>query len=45
MDTLYHQTNQLLQDVSDLFIRLEKETTNQEAIENDIQAKINAISA
>lgn len=45
MEALYHQTNQLIQETSELFIRLEKDIHNNEEIENTIQSKINAISA
>ncbi|XP_026323731.1 probable Golgi SNAP receptor complex member 2 [Hyposmocoma kahamanoa] len=45
MEALYHQTNQLIQETSDLFTKLEKDTQNNEEIENIIQSKINAISA
>lgn len=45
MEALYHQTNQLIQETSDLFIRLEKDAHNNEEIENSIQLNINAISA
>lgn len=45
MEALYHQTNQLIQETSDLFIKLEKDTQNNEEIENIIQSKINTISA
>ncbi|XP_028159493.1 probable Golgi SNAP receptor complex member 2 [Ostrinia furnacalis] len=45
MEVLYHQTNQLLQEASDLFHRLEKEPTNTDDIENAIQSKINAVNA
>lgn len=46
METLYHQTNQLIQETSDLFRRLEdKDPANAEDVENAIQSKINAISA
>lgn len=45
MEVLYHQTNQLIQETSDLFQKLEKDPSNHEAIETAIQSKINAISA
>lgn len=45
MEALYHQTNQLIQETSDLFNRLQKDIHNNEDIENSIQSKINAISA
>ncbi|CAG9782993.1 unnamed protein product [Diatraea saccharalis] len=45
METLYHQTNQLLQEATDLFLKLEKEAANSDEIENAIQSKINAINA
>lgn len=45
MEALYHQTNQLIQEASDLFSRLEKDVQNHDEIENTIQSKINAISA
>lgn len=45
MEALYHQTNQLIQETSNLFVRLEKDTHNNEEIENTIQSKVNAISA
>lgn len=44
MEALYHQTNQLLQEASDLFHNLEKEPANSDEIENAIQAKINTIN-
>ncbi|XP_050358547.1 probable Golgi SNAP receptor complex member 2 [Nymphalis io] len=44
METLYHQTSQLIQETSVLFHKLEFEPDG-ERIENDIQSKINAISA
>lgn len=44
METLYHQTNQLLQETSELFQKLERDPSNC-GIENSIQTKINAISA
>lgn len=45
METLYHQTNQLIQEASDLFHKLEKDPDHGEEVENAIQSKINAISA
>ncbi|KAL0850147.1 hypothetical protein ABMA28_012023 [Loxostege sticticalis] len=45
MEVLYHQTNQLLQEASDLFHKLEKDPTNCDEIENAIQSKINAVTA
>ncbi|XP_063633594.1 probable Golgi SNAP receptor complex member 2 [Cydia splendana] len=45
METLYHQTTQLIQEASDLFQQLEKDVNNAESIENAIQSKINAINA
>lgn len=45
METLYHQTNQLIQETSELFQKLDKDPSNYEGIENAIQSKINAISA
>lgn len=45
METLYHQTNQLLLDVQILSQKLEKEPQNNEFLENEIQAKLNTISA
>ncbi|CAH2990086.1 unnamed protein product [Chilo suppressalis] len=45
METLYHQTNQLVQEASDLFLKLEKDPANNDKIEDDIQSKINAITA
>ncbi|XP_049887366.1 probable Golgi SNAP receptor complex member 2 [Pectinophora gossypiella] len=45
MEALYHQTNQLLQEISDLFVKLEKDPIHGEDIENAIQAKINAVNA
>lgn len=44
METLYHQTNQLLQETSDLFQKLEKDPNNFKHIEHAIQSKINAIN-
>ncbi|XP_041974535.1 probable Golgi SNAP receptor complex member 2 [Aricia agestis] len=44
METLYHQTTQLIQETSDLFYKLERNPDVVE-IENEIQSKINAISA
>ncbi|KAL4705014.1 hypothetical protein ACJJTC_009802 [Scirpophaga incertulas] len=44
MEVLYHQTNQLLQEVTDLFTKLEKDPDNCEDVENAIQSKINAVS-
>ncbi|XP_050673308.1 probable Golgi SNAP receptor complex member 2 [Leptidea sinapis] len=43
MDTLYHQTSQLILDTSALFYKLENEP-NAEAIENEIQARIKQIN-
>ncbi|CAB3248447.1 unnamed protein product [Arctia plantaginis] len=45
METLYHQTNQLIQETSELFQKLERDPSNFKDIENAIQSKINAISA
>ncbi|CAH0600470.1 unnamed protein product [Chrysodeixis includens] len=45
METLYHQTNYLIQETSELFSKLDKDPSNYEGIENAIQSKINAISA
>ncbi|KAJ2946386.1 hypothetical protein O0L34_g12430 [Tuta absoluta] len=45
MEALYHQTNQLLQETSDLFVRIERDPLRTEEIENEIQRKINAINA
>ncbi|KAJ8734801.1 hypothetical protein PYW08_014051 [Mythimna loreyi] len=45
METLYHQTNQLIQETAELFQKLDRDPTNYEGIENAIQSKINAISA
>lgn len=44
METLYHQTNQLVQEASNLFLKLENDPAG-ERIEEAIQQKINAISA
>ncbi|XP_072935999.1 probable Golgi SNAP receptor complex member 2 [Epargyreus clarus] len=43
METLYHQTNQLIQETSDLFIRLEKNPDSVD-IEDAIQSRINAVN-
>lgn len=45
METLYHQTNQLIQEIAELFQKLDQDPSNHERIENAIQSKINAISA
>ncbi|XP_061712565.1 probable Golgi SNAP receptor complex member 2 [Cydia pomonella] len=45
METLYHQTTQLIQEASDLFQELEKDLNNSESIENAIQSKIDSIYA
>lgn len=45
METLYHQTNQLIQETSELFQKLERDPSNFKDIENAIQSKISAISA
>ncbi|XP_023949091.1 probable Golgi SNAP receptor complex member 2 [Bicyclus anynana] len=44
METLYHQTTQLIQETTNLFHKLEN-SPDWEGIENAIQSKINAISA
>lgn len=44
METLYHQTSQLVQEASYLFHKLELDPDG-EKIEDAIQTKINAISA
>ncbi|XP_034841141.1 probable Golgi SNAP receptor complex member 2 [Maniola hyperantus] len=44
METLYHQTSQLIQETSNLFHKLETDP-DWEDIENAIQSKINTISA
>ncbi|XP_045760823.1 probable Golgi SNAP receptor complex member 2 [Maniola jurtina] len=44
METLYHQTSQLIQETSNLFHKLESDP-DWENIENAIQSKINTISA
>ncbi|KAG6458645.1 hypothetical protein O3G_MSEX010986 [Manduca sexta] len=45
METLYHQTNQLIQETSELFHKLERDPTNYQEIENAIQATINVVNA
>lgn len=45
METLYHQTNQLIQETAELFQKLDRDPNNYEGIENAIQTKINSISA
>ncbi|XP_012547763.1 golgi SNAP receptor complex member 2 isoform X1 [Bombyx mori] len=45
METLYHQTNQLLQETTDLFNKLERDPANHQQIENAIQSKINTVNA
>lgn len=46
METLYHQTNKLVQDTQHLFTQLDRRVLNLEmpAVENDIIAKINLIN-
>lgn len=44
MEVLYHQTNQLIQEASDLFHKLERDPANGAEIENAIQSKINAVN-
>lgn len=44
METLYHQTNALVQQTQESFQKLEKlKGTDTESIETDIQTKIDAI--
>lgn len=45
MEALYHQTNQLLQETSELFHKLEKNPNNYQEVEDAIQLKIHAINA
>lgn len=47
METLYHQTNKLVQETQFLCTQLDKKTANydQDAIENDILSKINQINS
>lgn len=45
MEALYLQTNQLLQETSELFHKLEKNPTNYQDIEDAIQSKIHKINA
>lgn len=45
MESLYHQTTQLIQEVSDLFQKIDKDPASAEKIENEIQLKSNVISA
>ncbi|KOB67965.1 Golgi SNAP receptor complex member 2 [Operophtera brumata] len=45
MEVLYHQTNQIIQETSALFQKLENDPSNHEAVESSIQSKINAINA
>ncbi|GBP78270.1 Golgi SNAP receptor complex member 2 [Eumeta japonica] len=45
MEELYHKTNQMVQETSDLFHKLEKDPINYEETEKNIQSKINAITA
>lgn len=44
MEALYHQTNQLIQETSDLFHKLERDPANCDEIENAIQSKINTVN-
>ncbi|XP_044268650.1 probable Golgi SNAP receptor complex member 2 [Tribolium madens] len=45
MDTLYHQTNKLIQQTQQSFQALEQNSGNVQEIEADIQEKINAITS
>ncbi|XP_015603955.1 Golgi SNAP receptor complex member 2 [Cephus cinctus] len=47
METLYHQTNKLVQETQHLFSQLEKKSPNLDlqAVENDIQTKIGFINS
>ncbi|XP_012286510.1 Golgi SNAP receptor complex member 2 [Orussus abietinus] len=47
METLYHQTNKLVQETQHLFSQLERKPPNLDsvAIENDIESKINKINS
>lgn len=44
MDTLYHQTNKLVQQTQECFQKLERRTGNPQEIELEIQEKINQIN-
>lgn len=46
METLYHQTNKLVQETQHLFTQLERKLPNLDlsAIENDIESKISMIN-
>lgn len=44
METLYHQTNKLVQQTQQYFQNLEANPNNYEAIEAEIQEKINQIN-
>ena len=44
MDTLYHQTNKLIQQTQQTFQSLEQSGANAVEVEVDIQEKINAIN-
>lgn len=45
MEALYHQTNQILQETTELFHKLERDPKNAEEIEKAIQNKINIINS
>ncbi|XP_013195030.2 probable Golgi SNAP receptor complex member 2 [Amyelois transitella] len=45
MEALYHQTSQLIQETSDLFLKLENDPDRCQETEDAIQTKINAISS
>ncbi|XP_051160501.1 probable Golgi SNAP receptor complex member 2 [Leptopilina boulardi] len=46
METLYHQTNKVVQETQHLFLQLERNSLNgnTQEVENDIEAKINLIN-
>lgn len=44
METLYHQTNKIVQQVQECFQRLELKGINHDEVEAEIQEKINLIN-
>lgn len=45
MEVLYHQTNQIIHEATELFQKLDSDPSNHVAAESAIQSKINAINA